>query len=387
MSILSTAISFISKLISFFSYIISVIFESLLFLIVDQCTSNYSVIYNYWTPFFPWFVISKDMNHDNRPDIILSYGSSNKFEYNFDIGYIDILFNNGDGTFNVKNIINFNTSMTCSMVVADINGDGELDIITFIMDPWHVKLLLKNSDDSFNEETLFFTEPITQDMKVADLNGDNKSDIILLNVFLRSIIIMFHTENGILTERMNYDFECLHMFIEVTDLDNDATSDVIITCSAENKIMLLVKDDNNTYTGKILKSVERFPIMLVAMDINDDEKVDLVVFYSDPTSIGIHLNIDNGEFDEPTFYSMNLDPMSIIVGDINNDKKVDILVKHMYSIGFLFQTINSTFTNEIFYSNEPADCLYAMNDFDGNDQLDIIRVTFEHIGMYWMNCN
>src|SRR5438876_4580934 len=56
-----------------------------------------------------------DLNHDGKPDLVLTGGS------------LSVLLNNGDGTF--KNTTDY-TGISNSVVLGDFNNDGNLDIVT-----------------------------------------------------------------------------------------------------------------------------------------------------------------------------------------------------------------------------------------------------------------
>jgi hypothetical protein len=79
-------------------------------------------------------IISADINHDNRPDIIISFVLNHLFEDNIFRGWVDILYNNGDNTFTVKTIVDSNIFSPCWLAVADVNSDKQFDIIVLKKD-------------------------------------------------------------------------------------------------------------------------------------------------------------------------------------------------------------------------------------------------------------
>ncbi len=71
------------------------------------------------------------------------------------------------------------------MAVADLNGDGDPDIVTANAgsDPGSedVSVLLGNGDGSFQDPQLFDAGDFPNSVAVADLNGDGTPDIVTAN--------------------------------------------------------------------------------------------------------------------------------------------------------------------------------------------------------------
>lgn len=331
------------------------------------------------------------MNHDNRSDIIVAYGSDDESISSHSYALVSILFNNDDGTFNAIHIIKFNTRWHCLMNVGDVNGDGELDIIIVVpnYDVTKIKVFLNNGHNDFTEQQTVFENRWSTFMRVADLNDDNKLDIILAKYESNHISTMWGTGNGTFTEQMEYNTNCTGFEFEVANLNDDDIADIVITCYREMKIILLFNNGNDMYTLDELNNLEWKLWNFLVTDINNDGKIDLILLYVDPTNgISIHLNIGNGKFDQPTFYTTD-DILSTAsaVGDVNNDQKVDIIFNHLHSIVILFQTDNITFTDEHFYSLYSSVSDIVIDDIDNNNQFDIIIKIETGIGVFLTYCN
>ncbi len=100
-----------------------------IFFLLDQCTRNYSVVYNESENFELWSMLSADVNGDSRPDIIASFMSTYPNGVDASLGMLNILFNNGDNTFTTQTIFNYDIFVPVSVAAADVNGDNKLDII------------------------------------------------------------------------------------------------------------------------------------------------------------------------------------------------------------------------------------------------------------------
>ena len=64
-----------------------------------------------------------------------------------------------------------------SVAVADVNGDGKLDVLVVNQDGT-VGVLLGNADGSFQPALIYYSGGVTA-LSVADLNGDGKPDLAI----------------------------------------------------------------------------------------------------------------------------------------------------------------------------------------------------------------
>ena len=95
---------------------------------------------------YPSSVVAADLNGDGRPDLTTANGGSNQGPSD-----VSVLLGNGDGTFQAQ--LRFAVGPgPKSVVAADVNGDGRLDIATANSQSNDVSVLLWNGDGTIQTQ-------------------------------------------------------------------------------------------------------------------------------------------------------------------------------------------------------------------------------------------
>src|SRR5262249_9343136 len=115
-----------------------------------------------------------DLNGDGKPDLITANRRGNS-------STVSVLLGRGDGTFAPKT--DFPVGMDPYFVaVADLNGDGEPDLITANLDSSGVTVLLGKGDGTFGPRTDYGVGGEPESLAVGELNGDGHLDFVTANI-------------------------------------------------------------------------------------------------------------------------------------------------------------------------------------------------------------
>ena len=132
----------------------------------------------------PQAVAVADLNGDGKLDLVVANNSCYPAGCSGNGGgAVAILLGNGDGTFQAAKTTVTEDSIS-SISIADLNSDGKLDVVAAALGsaPSETYVLLGNGDGTFQAPVAYFTANKTANSAaVADVNGDGILDIVVGN--------------------------------------------------------------------------------------------------------------------------------------------------------------------------------------------------------------
>lgn len=306
--------------------------------------------------------------------------------------FITVLLGRGDGTFvysnSYANTNGFSFLDYCQLAIcvgpavrsADINGDGELDLIS----PGQVSteeyvtnvanVFLGNGDGSFQVAVPYGTNINGADLALADINGDGKLDIVSSDGS-----VLLGLDKGLFVGTTQYPMggngPC---WGAAGDFNKDGATDVVLLdCTNPTAWVLLGNGDGTFQTAKPYPAGPS-PVSVVVGDFNNDGTSDLAVA-NDPGTVSILLGDGDGTFQAPVSYAVNAGKGYIAVGDFNGDGNVDLAVSNGGngsgdSISILLGNGDGTFKNHVDYLTPLAPLQLVTGDFNLDGKLDLAVV-------------
>ncbi len=334
-----------------------------------------------------------DFNGDGKPDLAVfsQYPESG----------VTILLGNGDGTFTPASGSPITTTYgPYGIAVGDFNGDGKLDLAILDANSQGyevVTVLLGNGDGTFTSTASTLSAcGGSVSLVVADFNKDGKLDLAVPcnNVYDESVYILLGNGDGTFTQSTGSPIPLVDTTsLAVTaDFNGDGNPDLAVTNEEENTVTILLGNGDGTFAQPSGSPVPagNEPYSLAAGDFNGDGKPDLAVADYNNARVTMLLGNGDGTFTQSGTVSVGRGPISLAVGDFNKDGKEDLAVANNYdgTVSILTGNGNGTFSlNSLmtvntgsyeqggfgsFNLNGPSSL--AVGDFNGTGILDVAVV-------------
>ena len=295
------------------------------------------------------------------------------------INSVHILSNNGAGTLSLVNTYPIQEPLN-NLVTADLNGDGNLDLLVTGIDPisqdWSYSVLLGNGDGTF-QPAIYYPQNVevasasAMSVVVADFNKDKKPDIAISGVGNQSAAILLGKGDGTFsTPAYVYDGGTTSA-VSLVSADFNGDGDADLAVGVEVGTALLLGNGDGTFQAAVFPpGLTNFTAIYTA-DLNNDGKADLVS--NDQVALG---NGDGTFTVSPVLTTVN---WIYGVADLNGDGIPDLIgdtasdSQYVGQTGVLLGNGDGTFGQLI---NVPASgalpSTLLLTDMNGDGKTDLV---------------
>ncbi|MBI1746366.1 MAG: VCBS repeat-containing protein [Acidobacteria bacterium] len=249
---------------------------------------------------------------------------------------------NGDGTFSTTVIPG--AAFPKAGVIADFNGDGNLDIAMVTGDTGYyqyvgaVSLLVGKGDGTFSA-TGFQTGNNPYSMAVGDFNGDGNPDLAVVNRGSNSVSIALGNGDGTFQMVQTLLGGSNPGRVAVGDFNNDGIDDLVVTNRNTNYVTVQLGNGDGTFQSPRTFATGMGPLGVVVGDFNLDGKQDLAVTNWGDGDVGttVSVLINNTPSGGPLSFlpaqtlTVGTKPNPIVLGDFNGDGCPDLAVGNQAS--------------------------------------------------------
>ena len=342
-----------------------------------------------------------DVNGDGRPDLLVAncvvIASNNCGSID---GSVGVLIGNGDGTFQTAVPYDSGGVGAYSVAVADVNGDGKIDVLVANEVSNNVGVLLGNGDGTFQSATSYDSGGGgAYSVAVGDVNGDGKIDVLVANACVTSgchdggVGVLLGNGDGTFQLAVPYASGGNDtLSVAVVDVNGDSKPDLVLgnECAsyfncATASVSVLLGNGDGTFQSAITYGSGGAQVFSVAVsDVNGDGSPDVLVANACATNncadgqVGVLLGNGDGTFQTAVTYNSVPDCESLAVADVNGDGKADLIVVSVDtqgSVGVLLGNGDGTFQTAVTYDRGGTDGYrvgVAVADVSGDGKPDLL---------------
>jgi len=344
-------------------------------LATGQATQLFAGPISYDVGDIPLDVASGDLNADGRPDLVVANAASNSISllYSNDLGTLDPAVNKVVGT--VPPIIG--APGPCGLAIADVSGDGIVDIAVANYLEATVSVLLGKTGGGFKPLVAYPGPGSTGVVTFSDLTGDGLPDLLVVGGNLMVYPALGAGAFGVATT-----YGSVHAAdLGVGDLDEDGDMDVAVTVSAASfsGVSVLFGLGGGALSAPTqIASLTQYSRAFAVADLDSDGHLDIIALdYGG--SVVVLLGHGDGSFaDAITYVSgvVGIDHGDLLVEDLNADSRLDVVVVDSESneLSVLVGLGNGQLSKPLTCAAGPSPAAVCAIDLDGDSQPELATV-------------
>jgi hypothetical protein len=324
---------------------------------------------------WPDFPVLADVNGDGKLDMVVSNNGNST---------VSVLLGNGNGTFQPQQTFAVGGEPVC-VAVTDVNGDGKPDLVVANYSSNTVSVLLGNGNGTFQVQRTFATGTAPLFTAVADVNGDGKPDLVVVNATDDNVGVLLGNGDGTFQAPSSVATGHDPSSVAVADLNGDGKLDMVVSNVWNNTLSVMLGIGDGTFQAQKTFATGWSPCSVAVADLNGDGKLDMVVGNQDSNTVSVLLGNGDGTFQTQKTFAVGSCPHCVVVADINGDGKPDLTVSNMNSssLSILLGNGDGTFQPQktITVGLTPTSVAVADINGDGNPDLAVSNEGSDNVGV------
>jgi hypothetical protein len=266
---------------------------------------------------YPRSAAVADLNGDGILDMAVA---------NFGSNTVSVMLGKGDGTFGPKSDLATGANPFW-VSIGDVNGDGKPDLVVANNGSGDVSVLLGTGDGTFAPHVEFVAGSAVQSVAIGDLNRDGKPDLVVACAGTSSVAVLLGNGDGTFRAPSNYGAGLNPRQAVIGDLNNDGIPDVAVANVSSNDLSLLIGNGDGTFKPTTsINLLANNPYSVAIGDLNGDGRSDLAVAMVGDPAVLVLNGLGGGSFSLPSKYTVGTPQLSVAIGDVNNDGTPDLVV-------------------------------------------------------------
>ncbi|NNF07954.1 MAG: T9SS type A sorting domain-containing protein [Candidatus Eisenbacteria bacterium] len=271
------------------------------------------------------------------------------------------------------------------MAAADFDGDSDQDLVVAGTASQNKIWVLWNDGSGgypTHTELALGSDTGAEDMTVADINGDGAVDLVIPFWGSDRLVTFLNDGSGNLLASQSLSIAGLDGGSDAADIDADGLVDIVVGAYGATDQLAVLYNSGGTLTAPVLFPADSSPQDPIIHDMNNDGLLDLVVGNVGSNTFSVFLNGGDGDYSGRTDYG-SIQPRDLIVGDFNNDGFGDVAVHDLATVSVHINDGTGAFSSGISVASVGGNT-FAPGDFDSDGDLDIVMAKTSTNGISWI---
>ncbi|PHR95021.1 MAG: hypothetical protein COA78_31020, partial [Blastopirellula sp.] len=327
----------------------------------------------------PASLFAADIDGDGDMDVVGSSTTDNKIAW---------YENDGKQNF-TEHIISNNGYWSRSLFVADVDRDGTLDVLSGSNAMGRIVWYKNDGKQNFTEQYFGSTASGIDSIFGADLDNDGDLDV-LSSSFLDSMIAWYENDGKQnFTEHIISTNASAKQRLLAADVDSDGDLDVLSASVRGSKIIWHENDGKQNFTEHIISNNVLSAHCVIAADVDGDGDLDTLSASLHDDKIAWFENDGKQNFTEHIITKTADGANHVLAVDVDGDGDMDAISASLYDNKIAWHENNGKqhftqhFTQHIISTSAEGHSKISMADLDGDGDMDLLCVFPEDDKIIW----
>ncbi|UOQ52318.1 FG-GAP-like repeat-containing protein [Hymenobacter cellulosivorans] len=286
-----------------------------------------------------------------------------------------------------------------ALALADVDGDADLDLLVANAGSNTVSVRLNGGNNSGSNTGIFSgSQTVTvgaspQSLAVGDIDGDGDLDLLTGSRTNGTVSIRLNggsntgSNTGIFSGMRDIIVAAEISALALGDIDADGDLDLLANSANGNTVIVSLNTGINTGTYTFRQNVEvgRYPAGLALGDIDGDGDLDLLTSNSGSSSVSVSINSSGGFFSLSQTVPVGATPGALALADVDADSDLDLICADASSAAGTTGTVvvrlnggsaagsnTGQFANGFVASVGRTPAALTLGDVDGDQDVDLL---------------
>lgn len=297
--------------------------------------------------------------------------------------------NNGSGTFGAEQVISNTVANPLLVVAGDVDNDGDADVVTSGSTADRLDYFANNGTGLFGGAYMVATSETSNPMMsmLADLNGDGALDVVVASNADDRLSWYPNAGDGTMGPQQLVDVVGGLRFAHVTDANGDGHLDLLSISYPGNPLGLHLNDGTGQFAPRI--DLGDVPLLynITTGDLNGDTYADILFGLVDENGLKVAYNNGDGTFNIPAFDFGTTSERPILLADIEADGDLDIVIADPWADQYQWYPNDGSgsFGPAQFIASLTASTVSELlwKDMNGDGTKDLVSATEDDDSIFW----